>query len=46
MKIEKINNLLALFYDQYRKQDKESIFLQSLKEPKKKIFMGRCLFRY
>jgi len=36
MQIEKINNLLALFYDQYRKQDKESIFLQSLKEPKKK----------
>ena len=36
MQINKINNLLALFYDQYQKQDKESIFLQSLKEPKKK----------
>ena len=36
MKIKKINNLLALFYDQYQKQDKDSIFLQSLKEPKKK----------
>ena len=36
MKIEKTNNLLALFYDQYQKQEKESIFLQSLKEPKKK----------
>ncbi|MDC0616180.1 long-chain fatty acid--CoA ligase [Candidatus Pelagibacter sp.] len=36
MKIEKTNNLLELFYDQYQRQDKESIFLQSLKEPKKK----------
>ena len=36
MQIEKINNLLALFYHQYQRQDKESIFLQSLKEPKKK----------
>ena len=36
MKLKKINNLLTLFYDQYQKQDKESIFLQSLKEPKKK----------
>jgi len=36
MKIEKNNNLLALFYDQYQRQEKESIFLQSLKEPKKK----------
>ena len=36
MKIEKTNNLLALFYDQYQRQEKESIFLQSLKEPKKK----------
>ncbi len=35
MKIDKINNLLELFYLQYRKQNKESIFLQSLKEPKK-----------
>jgi long-chain acyl-CoA synthetase len=36
MKIEKTNNLLALFYDQYQRQEKESIFLQSLKEPKTK----------
>ena len=36
MKINKINNLLELFYDQYQRQDKESIFLQSLKKPKKK----------
>jgi long-chain acyl-CoA synthetase len=36
MKIKKISNLLELFYEQYQKQDKESIFLQSLKEPKKK----------
>jgi long-chain acyl-CoA synthetase len=36
MEINKINNLLALFYDQYQKQDKESIFLESLKEPRKK----------
>ena len=42
MKIDKINNLLELFYQQYQKQNKEDIFLQSLKEPKK-IFMGRCL---
>ena len=31
-----INNLLELFYEQYQKQNKESIFLQSLKEPQKK----------
>ena len=36
MQISKINNLLELFYEQYLKQNKESIFLQSLKEPKKK----------
>jgi len=36
MQIEKTNNLLELFYDQYQRRDKESIFLQSLKEPKKK----------
>ena len=35
MQINKINNLLELFYQQYQKQDKESIFLQSLKEPRK-----------
>ena len=36
MKITETNNLLELFYEQYLKQNKESIFLQSLKEPKKK----------
>jgi len=36
MRIDKINNLLELFYNQYQKQNKECIFLQSLKEPKKK----------
>ena len=36
MKIDKINNLLELFYQQYQKQNKKDIFLQSLKEPKKK----------
>ena len=36
MKIEKTKNLLELFYSQYQKQNKESIFLQSLKEPSKK----------
>ena len=35
MQINKINNLLELFFEQYKKKDKESIFLQSLKEPKK-----------
>ncbi|MDB3949227.1 long-chain fatty acid--CoA ligase [Candidatus Pelagibacter sp.] len=36
MEIKKINNLLALFYDQYQKQDKENTFLETLSEPKKK----------
>ena len=36
MKINKINNLLELFYCQYQKQNKDNIFLESLKEPKKK----------
>ena len=36
MEVNKINNLLELFYKQYQKQNKESIFLQSLKEPQKK----------
>ena len=35
MQINKINNLLELFYQQYQKKNKESVFLQSLKEPKK-----------
>ena len=36
MQINKTNNLLELFYKQYQKQNKESIFLQSLKEPYEK----------
>jgi long-chain acyl-CoA synthetase len=36
MEINKINNLLELFYSQYQKQNKDNIFLESLKEPKKK----------
>jgi len=36
MKIDKLNNLLELFYEQYQKQNKESIFLQSLTDPRKK----------
>jgi long-chain acyl-CoA synthetase len=36
MQIDKINNLLELFHQQYEKVNKENIFLQSLKEPKKK----------
>jgi long-chain acyl-CoA synthetase len=36
MEINKVNNLLELFYYQYQKQNKKDIFLESLKEPKKK----------
>ena len=36
MKIDKINNLLELFYQQYEKQNKEDIFLQSLKDTEKR----------
>ena len=36
MEINKINNLLELFYKQYLTQDKTSVFLQSLKEVEKK----------
>ena len=36
MEIDKINNLLELFYQQYKKQNKEDIFLQSLKDNEKK----------
>ena len=36
MKINEINNLLELFYLQYQKQNKDSIFLEFLKEPIKK----------
>ena len=36
MKINKVNNLLELFYKQYKKQKKEDIFLEFLKEPIRK----------
>ena len=36
MEINKINNLLELFYKQYLTQDKTSVFLQSFKEVEKK----------
>ena len=36
MEINKVNNLLELFYNQYLTQDKTSVFLQSLKEVEKK----------
>ncbi len=36
MKIDKINNLLELFYQQYEKQNKDKIFLEFLKNPIKK----------
>ena len=36
MEINKVNNLLELFYNQYQTQDKTSVFLQPLKEVEKK----------
>ena len=36
MEINKVNNLLELFYNQYLTQDKTKVFLQSLKEVEKK----------
>jgi long-chain acyl-CoA synthetase len=36
MEINKVNNLLELFYNQYLTQDKTNVFLQSLKEVEKK----------
>ena len=36
MKIDKINNLLELFYQKYEKQNKENVFLQTLKDIEKK----------
>ena len=36
MQIDKVNNLLELFYQKYQKKNKDSIFLQSLKKPQKK----------
>jgi len=40
MQIDKINNLLELFYIQYQKENKESIFLQSLNESNIKYSWG------
>jgi len=36
MEINKVNNLLELFYNQYQTQDKTNVFLKSLKEVEKK----------
>ena len=36
MKLDKINNLLELFYQQYEKQNKKGVFLHSLRQPQKK----------
>ncbi len=36
MQVDKINNLLELFYEQYKKQNSENFFLESLKDPRKK----------
>ncbi len=36
MQVNKITNLLELFYEQYKRQNKKNFFLESLKEPKKK----------
>jgi long-chain acyl-CoA synthetase len=36
METNKINNLLELFYHEYQKQNKDDIFLESLKEPRSK----------
>jgi long-chain acyl-CoA synthetase len=33
MQVDKINNLLELFYEQYKKQNKKDVFLKSLKKP-------------
>ena len=35
LEINKINNLVELFFNQYENQDKSKILLSSLKEPKK-----------
>ena len=35
--INKLNNLLELFYQSYQEQDKKNIFLQSLNEDNKNI---------
>ena len=37
MKLDNYNNLLELFFDQYKKQDKNNIFLINLGNPKHKL---------
>ena len=37
MKLNSYNNLLELFFDQYKKQDKNNIFLINLGNPKHKL---------
>ena len=37
MKLNSYNNLLELFFDQYKKQDKDNIFLTNLGNPKHKL---------
>ena len=44
MKLKKFNNLLDLFFQQYKSQNKNSIFLSSLKE-KKKVYSWEKTFR-
>jgi long-chain acyl-CoA synthetase len=44
MEINKINNLLELFYYQYQKQNKDEIFLESLKEPRIKYSWEEIYF--
>ena len=39
MDFKKYNNLIELFFEQYEKQQKDKIFLSSLKDSKK-IFLG------
>ena len=41
MQVDKINNLLELFYEQYKKQNKKDVFLQSLKEPQEEYTWGK-----
>ncbi len=37
MKIEHYNNLLELFYNQYKQERSDQVFLQSLKDPNQKF---------
>jgi len=43
MKLEKLNNLLELFFFQYEKQDKKKILLSSLKDPNKRFSWEQTL---